>query len=421
MIARMNRFRAAAVAALLLPALAACALLSADRAADPSPPTPAAPVLLVSIDGLGAGQYDPARMPNLARIAREGVRAEAMVPVYPTLTFPNHYSIVTGLHPDRHGIVHNSMRDPALGGFWLSNREAVSDGRWWGGTPVWVAAERAGLPTAAFFWPGTEADVGGVRPTRWRPYDGDVPMETRVDTVLGWISEPAATRPRFMTLYFEHVDEASHDHGPHSDEAHEAQRAVDAALGRLLDGLDARGLADAVNLVLVSDHGLAEVAPGNTVPVEEMADPADVELVSAGQVLGFIPRPGREAAAEAALLGRHARHECWRKGELPARWRYGRHPRVPPIVCQMDEGWDAVARERLARQPRTGMRGSHGYDPAHRSMHAVFFARGPAFRAGARLPAIEAVDVYPLLMRLLGLPAAAHDGDPDALAPALAR
>jgi predicted AlkP superfamily pyrophosphatase or phosphodiesterase len=157
------------------------------------------------------------------------------------------------------------------------------------------------------------------------------------------------------------------------------------------------------------------------VPVEEMADPADVELVSAGQVLGFIPRPGREAAAEAALLGRHARHECWRKGELPARWRYGRHPRVPPIVCQMDEGWDAVARERLARQPRTGMRGSHGYDPAHRSMHAVFFARGPAFRAGARLSAIEAVDVYPLLMRLLGLPAAAHDGDPAALAPALAR
>jgi predicted AlkP superfamily pyrophosphatase or phosphodiesterase len=421
MIARMNRFRAAAVAALLLPALSACALLSADRAADPSPPTPAAPVLLVSIDGLGAGQYDPARMPNLARIAREGVRAEAMVPVYPTLTFPNHYSIVTGLHPDRHGIVHNSMRDPALGGFWLSNREAVSDGRWWGGTPVWVAAERAGLPTAAFFWPGTEADVGGVRPTRWRPYDGDVPMETRVDTVLGWISEPAATRPRFMTLYFEHVDEASHDHGPHSDEAHAAQRAVDAALGRLLDGLDARGLADAVNLVLVSDHGLAEVAPGNTVPVEEMADPADVELVSAGQVLGFIPRPGREAAPEAALLGRHARHECWRKGELPARWRYGRHPRVPPIVCQMDVGWDAVTRERLARQPRTGMRGSHGYDPAHRSMHAVFFARGPAFRAGARLPAIEAVDVYPLLMRLLDLPAAAHDGDPDALAPALAR
>jgi predicted AlkP superfamily pyrophosphatase or phosphodiesterase len=414
MIAGMTRFLAAAAAALLLQALSACTTLPPDRAVP-------APLLLLSIDGLGAGQYDPERMPHLARIAREGVRAEAMVPAYPTLTFPNHYTIVTGLQPDRHGIVHNTMRDPVLGGFWLSNREAVSDGRWWGGTPVWVAAERAGLATAAFFWPGTEADVGGVRPTRWRPYDGDIPMETRVDTVLGWLSEPAATRPRFMTLYFEHVDEASHAHGPHSPEAHEAQRAVDAALGRLLDGLDARALAEAVNIVLVSDHGLAEVAPGNTVVVEEMADPADVELVSAGQVLGFIPKPGREAAAEAALVGRHARHECWRKGELPARWQYGTHPRVPPIVCQMDEGWDAVARERLARQPRTGMRGSHGYDPAHPSMHAVFFARGPGFRTGAVLPAIESVDVYPLLMQLLGLAAQAHDGDAEALLPALRR
>jgi predicted AlkP superfamily pyrophosphatase or phosphodiesterase len=409
----MTRVRAAAIAALLLSAVSACATLPPER---PAP----APVLLVSIDGLGAGQYHPERMPNLARLARGGVSAEAMVPAYPTLTFPNHYSIVTGLYPDRHGIVHNTMRDAALGGFWLSNREAVGDGRWWGGTPVWVAAERAGLPTAAFFWPGTEADVGGVRPTRWRPYDGDIPMHTRVDTVLGWLSEPAATRPRFMTLYFEHVDEASHAHGPDSTEAHEAQRAVDAALGRLLDGLDARGLDDSLNIVLVSDHGLAEVAPGNTVVVEEMVDPADVELVSAGQVVGFVPKPGREPAAEDALLGRHARHECWRKDELPARWHYGAHPRVPPIVCQVDEGWNAVTRERLARQPRDGIRGSHGYDPAHPSMHAVFFARGPGFRSGAVLPAIEAVDVYPLLMRLLGLTPADSDGDPSALAPALA-
>ncbi len=412
MIGNMTRFPFAAVAALCLLALSACANFPAARA------TPA-PVLLVSIDGLGAGQYDPARMPHLARIARQGVSAAAMVPAYPTLTFPNHYSIVTGLRPDRHGIVHNTMRDPELGGFSMSNREAVGDGRWWGGTPAWVAAERAGLPTATFSWPGSEADVGGVRPTRWRPYDGEIPMQTRVDTVLGWLSEPVATRPRFLTLYFEHVDEAAHSHGPHSAEAYAAQRAVDAALGTLLEGLDARGLAEAVNLIVVSDHGLAEVAPGNTVVVEEMVDPADVELVSAGQVVGFIPKPGREPAVHATLLGRHAHYQCWRKGELPARWHYGAHPRVPPIVCQMDEGWDAVMRERLARQPRVGMRGSHGFDPAHASMHAVFFARGPAFRTGAVLPAIQSVDVYPLLMRLLGLPAAEHDGDAKALLPAL--
>lgn len=412
MIPRMTRFPFAALAALCLLALSACANFPAGRA------TPA-PLLLVSIDGLGAGQYDPARMPNLARIAREGARAKAMVPSYPTLTFPNHYSIVTGLHPDRHGIVHNTMRDAALGSFSLSNREAVGDRRWWGGTPVWVAAERAGLATATFSWPGSEADVGGVRPTRWRPYDETIAMQTRVDTVLGWLSEPAETRPQFLTLYFEHVDEAAHAHGPYSGEAYAAQRAVDTAIGALLDGLDARGLAGSVNLIVVSDHGLAAVAPANTVVVEDMANPADVEVVSAGQVLGFIPKPGREPAAQAALLGRHAHYQCWRKGELPARWHYGSHPRVPPIVCQMDEGWDAVMRERLARRPRVGMRGSHGFDPAHASMHAVFFARGPAFRAGAKLPAIQSVDVYPLLMRLLGLATAEHDGDAKALLPAL--
>ncbi len=412
MIDNMIRSPFAAIAALCLLALSACANFHANRA-------PPAPVLLVSIDGLGAGQFDPARMPHLARIAREGVRAAAMVPAYPTLTFPNHYSIVTGLRPDRHGIVHNTMRDAALGGFSLSNREAVGDRRWWSGIPVWVAAERAGLATATFSWPGSEADIGGVRPTRWRPYVEGVPMQARVDTVLGWLGEPVATRPRFMTLYFEHVDEAAHSHGPHSPEAYAAQREVDAALGTLLDGLDARGLAGAVNLIVVSDHGLAEVAPGNTMVVEEMADPGDVEVVSAGQVVGFIPRPGRGSAAQAALLGRHPHYQCWRKGELPARWRYGAHPRVPPIVCQMDEGWDAVTRERLARQPRVGVRGAHGFDPAHPSMHAVFFARGPAFRTGAVLPAIESVDVYPLLMRLLGLTAAKHDGDAKALLPAL--
>lgn len=412
MIRSMTRFPLAAVAALCLLALSACANFPADRA-------PPAPVLLVSIDGLGAGQYDPARMPHLARVAREGIRAAAMVPAYPTLTFPNHYTIVTGVHPDRHGIVHNTMRDPALGGFSRYKREIVGDGRWWSGIPVWVAAERAGLATATYFWPGTEADIGGVRPARWRPYDEDISMQTRVDAVLGWLSEPVATQPRFITLYFHHVDEAAHSHGPHSGEAYAAQRAVDAALGQLLEGLDARGLAGAVNLILVSDHGLAEVAAANTVVVEEMADPADVEVVTTGQVVGFIPKPGRETAAQAALLGRHAHHQCWRKSELPARWHYGAHPRVPPIVCQMDAGWDAVTRERLALQPRVSMRGSHGYDPAHPSMHAVFFARGPAFRTGAVLPAIQAVDVYPLLMRLLGLAAAPHDGDAQALLPAL--
>jgi predicted AlkP superfamily pyrophosphatase or phosphodiesterase len=383
-------------------------------------PAPPAPVLLVSLDGLRADYLELGITPNLQRIADAGVRARWMTPAYPTLTFPNHYSIVTGLRPDRHGIVHNTMRDPVLGGFSLSNRAAVADGRWWGGTPIWASAERAGLPTATLFWPGSEAAIGGVRPRRWRAYDGSLPLEARVDIVLDWLAEPAATRPRFATLYMEPVDHDAHEHGPDSPQAHAAVRAVDAAIGRLLDGLAARGQLDAVNLVVVSDHGMVTVRPGRTVAVEDIVDPAQADVVTAGQVVGLVPKPGHEAAVERRVLGAHATHDCWRKGELPARWHYGTHPRIPPIVCQMREGRDAVTRERAAK--RAGHdRGSHGYDPALPSMRAIFLARGPAFVPGTTLPAFDNVDVYPLLARLLRIPPAPNDGDIAPLLPALRR
>lgn len=393
--------------------LSACAT-SADRPASADQAAPRS-LLLVSLDGVHPDDLARGDTPHLVRLAAEGVQAEWMVPAYPTLTFPNHYTLVTGLRPDRHGVVHNTMEAEGLGRFTLSDREAVGDGRWWGGEPLWVTAERAGLPTATLFWPGSEAPVQGVQPRRWNVFDAGLAKADRVDRVLGWLSEPVDTRPRLATLYFEHPDSAAHAYGPGSPQMREAMRAVDAQIGH---GLAHRGLADSVDLVIVSDHGMAAVPEGQVVALEEIADQAIAEAVSAGQVLGFRPRPGREAAAEAALLGRHARHECWRKGELPARWAYGGHERIPPIVCQMDEGWDALPARFIERRP-PGTRGSHGYDPALPSMRAIFIASGPSFRSGVRLPAFDNVDVYPLLARLLGIAPAEHDGDPDTLLPAL--
>lgn len=409
-----------------LPKISCCALLLSLTAcvALPRPGAVAAtaaahPVLLISIDGLRAGDLDLALTPNLDRMVREGVRAQWLVPSYPSLTFPNHYTLVTGLRPDRHGIVHNTMRDEALGGFKLSDREAVGTGGWWEGEPLWVTAEKAGLPTATLSWPGSEAPIGGVRPTRWQPYDGEIPYSTRVDQVVGWMVEPQATRPRFATLYFEDLDEESHDFGPDSQQARQALAEADAAVGRLLRGLEAKGVLDEVNIVLVSDHGMAAVPPTQTVMVEMMVDPADAENVTAGQSVGFVPRPGRTAAAETQLLGRHDHYQCWRKRELPAHWHYGKHPRVPPIVCQMDVGWDAVKRATLEKYPRTATRGSHGFDPDSEAMRTVFIARGPAFRSGVVLPPFHNVDVYPLLARLVGLEPRENDGDPRTLLPAL--
>lgn len=367
-------------------------------------------VLLVSLDGFRAADLDLGITPNLARIANEGARARWMAPVYPSLTFPNHYSIATGLVPDRHGIVHNTMRDAELGGFKLSDRKAVGDGRWWGGEPIWVGAEKAGLRSATLFWPGSEAEIAGVRPTRWRPFDGKMSLEARVDTVVGWLSEPEATRPRIATLYFETVDHASHAHGPDSPQARDAIRAVDAAIGRLLDGLTAHGRLEQTDLIVISDHGMATVPPGNVIAVEDMATLEEATVVTVGQVVSVIPNPGHEAAVERKLLGAHAQYDCRRKGELPARWHYGTHPRIPPIVCQLHEGWDALPRDAIAKRPRHD-RGSHGYDPALPSMRAIFLARGPSFRRGAVIEPFVNVDVYPLLARLVGITPAANDGD----------
>jgi predicted AlkP superfamily pyrophosphatase or phosphodiesterase len=411
---RLPLVRGAWLAASLL--LAACSSTPPVAAPMPEP----APVLLVSIDGLRADYLDLDLTPHLSRLAREGVRAKWMTPSYPSLTFPNHYTLVTGLRPDRHGIVHNTMGDAALGGFKLSDREAVGNPGWWGGEPLWVTAQKAGMPTATLFWPGSEAPVAGLHPTRWKPFDEHLPYAARVDEVVAWMGEAQATRPRLATLYLERLDEESHSHGPGSPQARAALVEADAAIGRLLRGLDANGMIDRVNLVVTSDHGMAEVPPHQVVAVEDMADPADATAVTTGQSVGFEPLPGRTPRAEAQLLGRHAQYQCWRRHELPARWHYGRNPRVPPIVCQMDEGWDALRRASMEKNRRTTTRGSHGYDPALESMRAIFIARGPAFRRGVVLPPFDNVDVYPLLARLVGVTPVDNDGDPATLLPALA-
>lgn len=398
-------------------------LLSGCATQRPSPPSPATPatLLLVSVDGLRPADVTAEQMPVLDALGDANVRAVGMRPSYPSLTFPNHYTLVTGRRPDRHGIIHNTMEDAHLGGFRPSDREAVGNSHWWqDAAPVWTSVQRAGLRSATMFWPGSEAEVDGVRPWQWRAYDGAISDADRVAQVLEWLRLPAAERPRFITLYFEAVDHFSHEYGPDSEQARAARRRVDAALAQLLDGLrDARQL-DTTNLVIVSDHGFETVPQGQSLLVEEMAPREVAEAVSLGQVIGFAPAAGKTAEAERRLLGRHPHYACWRKGELPAHWHYGSHPRIPAIICQMAPGWDALnAKAHAARQQQGHARGSHGYDPELPSMRATFIAAGPAFRAGTRLPVFDNVDVYPLLMRLLALPPEPHDGDIAPLLPAL--
>lgn len=394
----------------LLPLLVA-ALLAAC-ASTPRSTSRAPTLLLISIDGLRPGDVTAAEMPNLNRLAAQGVRAEGMRPSYPSLTFPNHYTLVTGMRPNQHGLIHNSMYDKQLGEFRLSPRAAVEDSQWWGGEPIWVSAEKAGLRTATMYWPGSEAAIKGIRPRQWQKFDGKTTAIWRAHTVADWLLQPAANRPAFATLYFDKVDHASHNHGPASVEASAARTDTDAAIGWLLDALRNAGELEHTNIVVVSDHGFAEVAPRQWIAIEDMIGTNQAQAHSVGQVITFSPKPGFEAIAEHRLLGRHPHHECWRKADLPARWHYNSHPRIPAIVCQMDEGWNALPRIMIehTRYRESGTRGSHGYDPALPSMRATFIAHGPAFKPGSRLPVFDNVDVYPLMMELIGVEAVPNDG-----------
>ena len=399
------------------------ALLLSSCGTSPPAPSHDAPqarpqLLLISIDGLRADALDWGITPHLSALAARGVRAQWMNPSYPALTFPNHYTLVTGLRPDHHGIVHNSMDDDGLGRFMVGSADPVRDGRWWGGEPIWVGVEKAGLHAATWAWPGSEAAILGVRPTRWRYYDEHVPADARSEEVAGWLAQ---RRPpiALATLYFEQVDKAGHEHGPQSPQYREAIARTDAAIGTLVERLRRDNLFDHTDIIVVSDHGMATVQPSQVVAVEDMVPKDEARVVSIGQSIGIAPLPGKEQVVEARLLGGHAAYDCWRRQDLPARWHYGTHPRIPPIICQMHEGWDALPGE-LAQARRAGqVRGSHGYDPALASMHAVFLAHGPSFVQGKVLPPFDNVDVYPLLAHLLGIPPAPNDGDAGTLLPAL--
>lgn len=397
----------AIVAALLL---AGCAT-QAPKLAQTPPLASRPPVILISVDGLRPDYLARGVTPNINALAAGGARAKAMRPSFPSLTFPNHYTLVTGKRPDHHGIVNNNMEDPRIPEmkFALSNRAAVEDRRWWDeAEPVWVTAENAGVKTATMFWPGSEAPIHGVRPTQWMTFDAKLPNPARVTQILTWIDQPQ--RPGFLTLYFDTVDHDGHEFGPDAPETTRAMAEVDARIGDLVAGLKARGVA--ANIVLVSDHGMANVSPDRVIRLDLALPAGSFRAISTGAIAGLEPLPGQDAVLAAALKTPHDHMECWPKAQIPARLRYGSNARVPSYICLAEPGWMTLA---TPPRPDSHLGGMHGYDPAAADMAATFVAAGPAIKAGAVVPDFDNVDVYPMVMRLLGLKPLASDGS-DALA-----
>ncbi|MHB1168452.1 MAG: alkaline phosphatase family protein [Longimicrobiales bacterium] len=398
------RCRAMLAAVLFAPLGTACASTTADLPAEDRY------LVMISFDGFRADYLDRGITPTLDSLARAGIRADSLIPAQPTKTFPNHYSIATGLYPGEHGIIANTFHDSARDAWYSpANRAAVEDGSWYRGEPIWVTAQRHGLRTGTMFWVGSEADVDGVRPTYWKRFDDDMADEARVDTVLSWLRLLDAERPRLLTLYFEFTDDAGSRYGPSSPEANAAVARADSMVRRLLDGTRALPFARSINYVVVSDHGMADTR--DAVFLAEHVDTTGVRFATHGP-FAFIYLDGDTARMDGmrASLADMPHVRVYERSELPAEWHWN-DPRMGDLVLVAEPYWQ-IARRRMPIPPH----GAHGWPPGTPGMAGIFLASGPNVRAAGRVSAFANVHVYPFLAALLDItPATGISGDPAVL------
>jgi len=386
--------------------------VSAIRLNDDDPPT----VILISIDGLRADYLNRVDTPNLLEIAKEGILADYLEPVFPSKTFPNHYSIITGLYPANHGIVSNSIYDPEIGLFRLSDREMIAKSEWWGGEPLWVTVQKQGRTSATYFWPGSDTDsIQGMQPTYRMEYDDDLPHSVRIDSVMAAVKR--TPRPALITTYFSVVDTWGHRSGPHSNETRAALQEVDSHIANLVHRLRDEGIYEGLNLVVLGDHGMAKTSKDQVEFIDDYISMDDVFRVGGLDALGFFNL--KDSTQQDSLLRRlnEMKHIDWYTQEsLPGKWHYFENDRIPDIIGLAEEGWLMSTRELYDRNPDYYSGGTHGYDPGLPSMHAAFIARGPQFRQNVEVEGFSLIHIYELLCAALNLEPAQNDGNLDQVA-----
>ena len=375
-------------------------------------------VILVSIDGFRFDYAEHFKTRNILAIRDNGAAAASMIPVFPSVTFPNHISITTGLYPEHHGFVGNSFFDP-LRGAEYNMRTTSTDGSWYQkGTPLWVLGEQQHMVTACMFWPTCDGEIQGTRPTYWRKFDGSFSDENRVNQVLDWLKFPAEKRPHFITLHFEEVDAAGHQFGPESLETAVAALQVDRMIGKLREGLDK--LTTPVNLILVSDHGMQDVQDG-LVGLSEYVDRSRVHIEEDGPVAFIYCRDAETIEKTYLRMKKNSKLEVFKRAETPTSWHLNENPRAGDLIAVVKGAavFTLIDLGVLPKDPRPPM-GDHGYDPQKfPTMRAIFYAIGPNIRPGTKIPSFENVSVYPFIARILGLNVPANlDGSAAVLDPA---
>ncbi|KAK0749293.1 alkaline-phosphatase-like protein [Schizothecium vesticola] len=380
--------------------------------------------IIISLDGFRADFLDRGLTPRLNALVKEGVSPQYMLPSFPSVTFPNHFTLATGLYPEAHGIVGNTFWDPALKEeFYYTNASTSLDPKWWNGEPFWVTAQNSGLKTAIHMWPGSEAHVMHIEPTYLDRYKGNEKLANKVSRVLQFLDMPDHERPQVIAAYVPDVDSDGHRYGPNSTEIRTTISKTDDMLDQLFKGLEARHLADIVNVIVVSDHGMATTDVARLIQLEDIVDVSKIEHTDGWPLMGLRPKdPSQLQDIYNDIIDKTKSNpnvEVYlRDVNMPERYHFSRNQRIAPLWIVPKTGWALVKmgemnlKEAQAKGTVYNPRGLHGYDHEHPLMRAIFIARGPAFphQPNSRVSAFQNIEVYNILCDSVGISPAANNG-----------
>jgi len=363
-------------------------------------------VIMLSLDAFRWDYSTIYNTPNLNRIAQEGVKADAMISCYPSKTFPNHYSMATGLYPENHGIVNNSFYDPTLGFYSIGDRQSVEFPDFYGGEPIWVTAEKQGVKTASFYWVGSETQIEGIQPTYWKKYKQRVPFSNRIDTIIHWLSLPQKARPRLITWYYHEPDWTSHENGPVSAQTKIVVERIDSLLGVFISKVNALPYASKINIIIVSDHGMAPISRDKLINLSDYIDKDWFDVVGGGNPIYNLQPKDQYKKQALDILKKIPNLKVWERDSIPIRYHYGKNPRICDILIEADLGYSVSwsgDKDRFSG-------GTHGYDNMYPEMQGIFYAYGPAFKKGYKQPPFMNIDLYPMIAYILGIKPEKVDG-----------
>ena len=367
-------------------------------------------VLMVSYDGFRYDYPDMYNTPNLDKLAEIGVKAHSLKPSYPSKTFPNHYTIATGLYPNNSGIVNNSFYAPDLDKHYSIGSEAVYNPDFYNGEPIWVTAEKNDITSASFFWVGSETKIKGILPTYWKKYQHHFPFEQRIDSVINWLQLPYEKRPHLILLYFHEPDAIGHKAGPNSIATKHTIEYLDSLTGVLYSKLNALPQKDSINLIITSDHGMAPIYKDSSIFLNEHLKKSWIaDIQGSNPVYNIKAAKNCEDSILNALKNIKSIH-TWKSSEIPKRLHYGGNPRTLDINILAKENQSVYLNRR-----EEYLKGTHGYDNDFKKMHAIFYACGPDFKKNYQGKTFENVCIYPMICHIFNIKEAENDGEFDSI------